>query len=66
MATAVALTQGDDAETKQYGFVPQFFEATDLMNFMDRLGTNLIDDSVDPPKPSISQTPPWLKRFAGM
>lgn len=45
---AVALTQGDNDETKQYGYVPDMFEPTDMMNMIDRLGAKIIDDSQDP------------------
>ncbi len=46
---AVALTQGED-ENKQYGYVPSSFGANDLVSFMDRLGADLLDESVDPPR----------------
>jgi multiple sugar transport system substrate-binding protein len=46
---AVALTQGVD-ENKQYGYVPGSFGANDLVSFMDRLGADMLDDSVDPPR----------------
>jgi len=45
---AVALTQSED-EDKQYGFVPQYFEVTDLLLLVDRRGAQLIDESADPP-----------------
>lgn len=45
---AVALTQGE-GDTKQYGYVSDLFEPSDMLNMMDRLGAKLIDDGQDPP-----------------
>ena len=45
---AVALTQGE-GEAKQYGFVTQPDQTTDLLLMAERLGARLIDWSVDPP-----------------
>ncbi len=45
---AIALTQGE-GEEKQYGFVGAPVEALDLMWMLGRLGTDLIDESLDPP-----------------
>jgi ABC-type glycerol-3-phosphate transport system substrate-binding protein len=45
---AVALTQGE-GEAQQYGYVPDLFEPSDMLNMMDRLGAKLIDDEQDPP-----------------
>lgn len=50
LATAVALTAGDDPETKQYGYVPQEYELDDLTAFLERLGAQFLNDSVDPPR----------------
>ncbi len=50
LATAVALTAGDDPETKQYGYVPQESELNDLTAFLERLDAQFFDDSVDPPQ----------------
>jgi multiple sugar transport system substrate-binding protein len=50
LETAVALTAGDDPETKQYGYVPQEFELNDLSAFLERLGAQFLDESVDPPQ----------------
>lgn len=50
LAAAIALTAGDDPETKQYGYVPQEFELDDLTAFLERLGAQFLDDSVDPPQ----------------
>lgn len=46
---AVTLTKGDGA-TKQYGYVPGSFGANDLVSIMDRLGAEMLDESVDPPR----------------
>ncbi len=46
---AVALTQGQD-ENKQYGYVPSSFGTNDLVSFLDRLGADMLDESVDPPR----------------
>lgn len=54
LETAVALTEGDDPETKQYGFVPQEFEINDLMPFLERNGAQLVDENVDPPQLSFT------------
>lgn len=50
LETAVALTTGSDPETKQYGYVPQELEINDLSNFLERLGAQFLDESVDPPQ----------------
>lgn len=50
LTTAVALTSGDDPETKQYGYVPQTIESNDLSDFIERLGAQFFDESVDPPQ----------------
>ncbi|MGD8398669.1 MAG: extracellular solute-binding protein, partial [Anaerolineae bacterium] len=49
LALAVALTQGED-EDKQYGYVPSSFGTNDLVSFLDRLGADMLDESVDPPR----------------
>ncbi|MCB0037303.1 MAG: extracellular solute-binding protein, partial [Anaerolineales bacterium] len=46
---AVALTEGDDPETKIYGFAPDVYEFGDLMAFMERQGVVLVDQNQDPP-----------------
>jgi ABC-type glycerol-3-phosphate transport system substrate-binding protein len=48
LATTVALTRGD-GDTKQYGFVAEYYELNDLLLITERLGAVLVDDSVDPP-----------------
>jgi multiple sugar transport system substrate-binding protein len=48
LAAAVALTEGE-GDAKQYGYVSDYFEPTDMLNMLDRLGANLIDDTADPP-----------------
>ncbi|MGW8318050.1 MAG: extracellular solute-binding protein [Candidatus Promineifilaceae bacterium] len=45
---AVALTSGD-GETQQYGYVPDLFEPSDMINMLDRFGVRLLDYSQDPP-----------------
>jgi multiple sugar transport system substrate-binding protein len=65
---AVALTQGED-ENKQYGYVPTSFGANDLVSFMDRLGADMLDESVDPPRlvfnsPSVVDAFRWYTSLA--
>lgn len=65
LETAVALTNGDDPETKQYGYVPQEFELNEISIYMDRLGAQFLDESVDPPRltltdPSVIDAMRWL------
>ena len=49
LATAKALTKGE-GETKQYGFVGEYYESTDLVMMLQQLGAPLIDTSESPPK----------------
>jgi multiple sugar transport system substrate-binding protein len=49
VALAVALTQGEDEEKKQYGYVSEVYELNDLLFFLERLGAKLIDEGADPP-----------------
>jgi multiple sugar transport system substrate-binding protein len=58
---AVALTQGED-ENKQYGYVPSSFGTNDLVSFMDRLGADMLDESVDPPR-LVFNTPEVMDAF---
>ena len=65
---AVALTQGED-EDKQYGYVPSSFGANDLVSIMDRLGADMLDESVDPPRlvfdsPSVIDAFRWYTSLA--
>jgi multiple sugar transport system substrate-binding protein len=46
---AVALTQGEDEETKQYGFVGEYYALNDLLFMAERLGAKLVDQDADPP-----------------
>lgn len=46
---AVALTQGED-ENKVYGYVPSSFGVNDLIVMLDRLGADILDESVNPPR----------------
>jgi multiple sugar transport system substrate-binding protein len=65
---AVALTQGED-ENKQYGYVPSSFGANDLVSVMDRLGAEMLDESVDPPRlvfnsPGVVEAFRWYTNLA--
>ena len=46
---ATALTQGE-GEDKQYGYLPGYDVVRDLIATIDRLGGDMYDDSVDPPR----------------
>ncbi len=48
LAAAVALTQGE-GEMKQYGYVSDLFEPSDMLGMLDRLGVQLVDETADPP-----------------
>jgi ABC-type glycerol-3-phosphate transport system substrate-binding protein len=50
---AMALSQ-DEGGSKQYGFVTQTSEMTELMLMVERLGARLIDRSTDPPTLSFN------------
>jgi ABC-type glycerol-3-phosphate transport system substrate-binding protein len=54
LAAAVALTQGDDPATRQYGYVPQEFEINDLTTFLERLSAQFLDENEDPPQLSFT------------
>jgi multiple sugar transport system substrate-binding protein len=65
---AVALTQGEE-EDKQYGYVSSSFGGNDLVSFMDRLGADMLDESVDPPRlvfdsPSAAEAFRWYTSLA--
>ena len=49
LATAKALTKGD-GDTKQYGYVGDYFEANELVLMLQALGAKLVDATQDPPK----------------
>ena len=49
LATAKALTKGS-GDTKQYGYVGDYFEANDLVLMLQSLGAKLVDTTQDPPK----------------
>ena len=49
MQLATALTQGE-GDNKQYGYLPGYEEINDLMAMIDRLGGDMLDDSVEPPR----------------
>jgi multiple sugar transport system substrate-binding protein len=48
LALAVKLTQGE-GDTKQYGFVAEYYELNDVLLLTERLGARLIDEGADPP-----------------
>ena len=48
LSLAMALTQGE-GQAKQYGFVPEAYEANTLPLILERLGARLVDRSADPP-----------------
>jgi multiple sugar transport system substrate-binding protein len=65
---AVALTKGE-GEDEQYGYVSGSFAASDLVSFMDRLGADLLDESVDPPRlvfttPGVADVFRWYTSLA--
>ena len=65
---AVALTHGQD-EDKQYGYVPSAGGINDLVSIMDRLGADMLDTSVDPPRlvfnaPSVVDAFRWYTSLA--
>jgi multiple sugar transport system substrate-binding protein len=65
---AIALTEGDD-EDRQYGYVPSSFGANDLVSILDRLGAEMLDESVDPPRlvfdsPSVVEAFRWYTSVA--
>ena len=49
LATAKSLTKGDGKD-KQYGFVGDYYESTDVILMVQQLGAQLIDTSSTPPK----------------
>jgi ABC-type glycerol-3-phosphate transport system substrate-binding protein len=49
LATAKSLTKGD-GDTKQYGYVGDYFEANDLVLMLQMLGAKLVDTTQDPPQ----------------
>ena len=64
---AVALTQGE-GEEKQYGFVPEVFELSDMVLLIERRGARLIDESADPPAYILDDpaTVEALRWYAGL
>lgn len=46
---AVAMTEGD-GDNKQYGYMSELFEPSDMLTMIDRLGADLVDSSADPPQ----------------
>jgi len=63
MHLATTLTQGE-RDNKQYGYLPFDEEVNDLMTMVDRLGGDMLDDSVDPPcvvlnSPNVLEAVRW-------
>jgi multiple sugar transport system substrate-binding protein len=61
LEAAVALTKGS-GDTAQYGYVPTFSAVNDLVSIMDRLGANMLDESVDPPQ-LVFNSPDVIEAF---
>ena len=47
LEAALALTEGE-GEEKQYGYVAEAFESSDMLLMIERLGATLIDESTEP------------------
>lgn len=63
LETAASLTVGE-GETKQYGYVAEAFEASDLLLMLERLGAKPLDGSTEPPSftyndPSVVEAMNW-------
>jgi len=68
LEAAVALTKGE-GESAQYGYAPSAFGTDDLVGVMDRLGADLLDESVDPPRlvfssPEVVEAFRWYTSLA--
>lgn len=50
LTIAMTFTDEKDFGTKRYGYVSQEFETNDLTIFLERLGAQILNDSVDPPR----------------
>jgi ABC-type glycerol-3-phosphate transport system substrate-binding protein len=66
---ATTLTQGE-GENKQYGYLPGYGEAEDLIVMIDRLGGDMYDDSVNPPRlvlnsPNVIEAVRWYTSLPG-
>jgi multiple sugar transport system substrate-binding protein len=61
LEAAVALTQGE-GETRTYGFAPSTYGTDDLVSILDRLGADMLDQSVDPPR-LVFNTPSVIDAF---
>ena len=68
LGLAVALTQGEDEETKQYGFVGEYYALNDLLFMAERLGAKLVDPDADPPAISYNDpdTVEAVRWYAGL
>jgi multiple sugar transport system substrate-binding protein len=64
---AVELTKGD-GDTKQYGFVAEYYELNDLLLLTERLGAKLVDTNADPPALSYNDgdTVEAMRWYAGL
>jgi len=65
---AVALTKGE-GENRQYGYAPNSFAASDLVSILDRLGVEMLDESVAPPRlvfnsPGVVEAFRWYTSLA--
>jgi multiple sugar transport system substrate-binding protein len=63
MHLATTLTQGE-GDNKQYGYLPGYEEIDDLIVVIDRLGGDMLDNSVEPPRvvlngPSLLEAVRW-------
>ena len=63
LSAAVALTHGE-GDAKQYGYIAEVYESSDLLLMLERLGADLIDDTADPPAftyndPSVVEAMRW-------
>jgi len=63
LEAAMTLTTGE-GEDKQYGFVAEVFESSDLLFMLERLGANLVNEEDDPPAftftdPSVIEALRW-------
>ena len=61
LEAAVALTKGE-GESAQYGYAPSTFGTDDLVGILDRLGADMLDESVDPPR-LVFNSPEVIEAF---
>ena len=65
--TSLALTHGE-ADDKQYGYVAEIFESSDLLLMLERLGAQYLDTSGDLPRlslddPSVIEALEWYAKL---